>query len=174
MPPLAGPVTAFAVLLVFGGALKLRRPDDTVRALRSLRLPANAFTVRLLALTEVLIGSTTVMVGGRLTALLTAVSYLAFSAFVILAMLRRGPVSSCGCFGTPDTPPTATHLVVTSLASVLAFAAVAHPIEPLAQTMQGQPVFGIPFVVLTGCCVWFAHAALSLVPKVAAMARQAA
>ena len=167
-------MTAFALLLVLGGALKLRRPGDTVRALRALNLPANAFAVRLVAIAEVVIGTTTVTVGGPGTALLTAVSYVGFTAFVLLAMLREGAVSSCGCFGTPDTPPTVTHLVVTSFAAVTAFFAVAHPIEPLADTMQRQPAFGIPFVVLTGCCLWFAHAALSLVPKVTAMARQAA
>ncbi len=174
MSALAGPVTAFALLLVVGGALKVRRPDDTVRALRALQLPATPFAVRLLAMGEVVIGATTIAVGGPVMALLTAVSYAGFTAFVLLAMLRRGPLSSCGCFGTPDTPPTAAHLVVTSLASVVAFLAVAHPIDPLAHTVTTQPAFGIPFVVLTGCCVWFAHAALSLVPKVTAMARQGA
>ena len=171
MPAVAGPVLAFAVLLVIGGAGKLRRPDDTVRALRALRLPVSPLAVRLLAVTEMAIGMATLVFGGRTPTLLVAASYLAFAAFVLLAMARRGAVSSCGCFGTPDTPPTAAHLVVTLAASALAFAAAADPLDPLLGGLGGQPLLGVPFLLLTGCCAWFAYLALSALPRLAALAR---
>src|SRR5436305_626456 len=104
MPALGGPAAACALLLAFGGAMKVARPLDTVRALRALRLPASSLAVRLLAFAEMAIGLSVVLAGGRLPALLMALSYLGFTAFVVTAMFRGGAVSSCGCFGTPDTP----------------------------------------------------------------------
>jgi peptidoglycan/LPS O-acetylase OafA/YrhL len=41
-----------------------------------------------------------------------------------MAMRSGGLVSSCGCAGTPDTPPTVGHLVVNSLAVTAAAVAL--------------------------------------------------
>ena len=71
--------------------------------------------MRLLALGEAALGLAAVLVGGRLTALLVAGSYAAFTAFVLLARARGGVLASCGCFGRADTPPTTTHVVVTAV-----------------------------------------------------------
>lgn len=157
-------MAACALLLVLGGAAKIGRPDNTVRAMRSLRLPANSTTVRLLAAAEVAIGLAAVVIGGRVAALLMALSYLGFACVVILAMGRGAALSSCGCFGTPDTPPTVTHLLVTLAASGVAAAAVARPVGPLVDGLGSQPLWGAPFVMLTACCVWFAYVALAVLP----------
>jgi hypothetical protein len=168
MPALGGPAAACALLLAFGGATKVRRPGDTVRALRALRLPASSLAVRLGALAEVAIGLAVVLAGGRLPALLMALSYSAFTGFVVIAMVRGGAVSSCGCFGTPDTPPTVTHVLVTMAAAVIGAASVADPVRPVLEGLRHQPLAGVPFVVLTGCAVWFAYMALAVLPKTAA------
>ena len=169
MNALGGPAIASAVLLAIGGTSKVRRPASTVHALRALRLPAAPFVVRLLAVAELGIAVGALAAGGRLAWALVGAAYLGFAGFVVFAMARGGAVSSCGCFGAPDTPPTTTHVLLTISASALAFAtAFGHPLGPLLDAMRGMPLMGLPFLLLTGCCVWFAYAAVAVLPKTAA------
>ncbi|MDP9073465.1 MAG: hypothetical protein M3N98_04670 [Actinomycetota bacterium] len=165
MPALGGPVVVMSILLVVGGAAKLWRPANTVGALRTLRLPAAAVLVRLLATFEVAVGASAIVIGNRLTAVLLAASYLGFTGFVLVAMARGGALSSCGCFGTPDTPPTVMHVVVTLAASAVACAAIAHPVGHVLDRLTGQPLAGLPFVALTACSVWFAYVGLAVLPR---------
>jgi uncharacterized membrane protein YphA (DoxX/SURF4 family) len=165
MPVLAGPFAVASVLLLVGGAAKARHPDDTARAIRALGLPSPAVLVRLFALGEMVIGAAALLVGGRVAALLVAASYIGFSAFVALAMLRGGVLSSCGCFGSTDTPPTIVHLLVTLGLAAVSLVTAADPVGPLLDGLRGQPLAGLPFVLLTGCSVWLAYAALALLPR---------
>ncbi len=169
MNALAGPAIAAAVLLVVGGASKVVRPGNTTNAIKALRLPGGPAVVRLLATAEMGIGVAAVAAGGQLAWLLVAASYLGFAGFVLLAMSREGPASSCGCFGAPGTLPTTAHVLITLAASAIAFATAFGPARgPLLDTLRDQPLLGLPFVVLTGCCVWFAYAALAVLPRAAA------
>ena len=52
------------------------------------------------------------LVGGPVFAALVAVSYLAFAGFVVVALRSGAPISSCGCFGKVDTPPSLVHVVI--------------------------------------------------------------
>ncbi len=166
MNVLAGPATAAAVLLVVGGASKVVRPGTTTKALEALRLPGRPAAVRLLAVAEIGIGVAAVAAGGRLAWSLVAASYLGFAGFVLLAMSRKGAAQSCGCFGAPGTPPTAAHVLVTLAASAVALAtAFGSQPGPLQDALADQPLMGLPFVVLTGCCVWFAYAAVAVLPR---------
>jgi hypothetical protein len=90
----AGPYAAAAALLLVAGGSKVVKPGTTVLALRSVRLPAAGWLVRLLGAAEVLIGTTALTVGGALPAALVAASYASFAAFVALAMARGGVLSS--------------------------------------------------------------------------------
>jgi hypothetical protein len=164
MSVLAGPFAVASILLVVGGATKARRPHDTARAIRALRLPSPPVFVRLLAVGEMGIGAGALLAGGRAAALLVAASYLGFSGFVVLAMLRGGVLSSCGCFGSTDTPPTIVHLLVTLGLAAASVATVADPVGPLIDGLRGQPLVGLPFLILTGCCVWLAYAAVAILP----------
>ncbi len=169
MNVLAGPATAAAVLLVVGGASKVVRPGNTTNALEALRLPGHPAAVRLLAAAEIVVGVAAVAAGGRLAWLLVAASYLGFAGFVLVAMRREGAARSCGCFGAPGTPPTTAHVLVTLTASAAAFAsALGSQPGSLLGALRDQPLFGLPFVVLTGCCVWFAYAALAVLPRTSA------
>jgi hypothetical protein len=163
---LGGPAVASAVLLAIGGTSKLLRPANTSHALRALRLPAAPLGVRLLAGAEIGVAVGALAGGGRSAWLLVAATYLGFACFVLLAMSRGGAVSSCGCFGTPDTPPTSVHVLVTISASALALAtAVGHPTGPLLDALADMPLLGLPFLLVTGCCVWFAYAAVAVLPR---------
>ena len=61
---------------------------------------------------EVVIGVGALAVGGPVFAALVALSYLAFAGFVVVALRSGSPISSCGCFGKVDTPPSLVHVVI--------------------------------------------------------------
>ncbi|PVG81032.1 DoxX family protein [Nocardioides gansuensis] len=87
---------------ILAGALKLPRPDESVRAVRAYDLLPEAIvpTVgHLLPVLEVVVGVCLVL--GLLTRLMGAVSALLFVAFIvgIAAAWARGMEIECGCFG---------------------------------------------------------------------------
>ena len=101
---------AAAGLLVLAGLQKAADPAPLVRALRSVGLRVPAVAVRVIAVGEVLVGSSAVATGNGLG---VAASYAGFTGFVLLARVRGGVLSSCGCFGKQDVPPTVGHALVT-------------------------------------------------------------
>jgi len=124
MAPAFAPVLAGALLLTMAGGGKVRRPASTVGALKSVgfRVPRGA--VRALGVAEVALGISAVIPGGPVPAALLGFGYLGFTGFVILAIRKGGTLSSCGCFGRPDTSPTSTHAIVTTAIGVCALVAV--------------------------------------------------
>jgi hypothetical protein len=161
---LAGPYAAAAALLVVAGGPKVVKPGTAVLALRSARLPSAGWLVRLLGAVEVAIGTAAITLGGSVSAALVATSYIAFAAFVVLALTRGGVLASCGCFGTPDTPPTKSHVVFNVLAAGVAAAVALRPAEAVRDVVADQPLAGLPFLALTATCVWFAYLALATLP----------
>ena len=81
-------------------------------------MPFGRGAVRAFAAAEVVVAVAALALPGRLTAALLALMYAGFTAFVVLALRRGGVLSSCGCFGKADTPPTRAHALVTGAASV--------------------------------------------------------
>lgn len=106
---------AAAGLLVLAGVQKAVDPVPLVRALRSVGLRVPSLAVRAFALAEIGIGA-----GGLLTGngWAVAASYLVFTVFVVVAKIRGGVLSSCGCFGKQDVPPTWLHAGVTTALAV--------------------------------------------------------
>jgi hypothetical protein len=102
---------AAAGLLVLAGLQKAADPQPLVRALRSVGLGVPSLAVRGFAAAEVVIGVASVVTGNGWA---VAASYLVFTGFVIVAKLRGGVLSSCGCFGKQDVPPTWLHAGVTA------------------------------------------------------------
>jgi uncharacterized protein YjeT (DUF2065 family) len=161
--PFAAPELAAAGLLVIAGLPKLVRPADTRRALRSVGWPVPDPVVRLGGMAEAVIGAVAIAVGGRVASALVAVSYVAFSAFVVLALRRGGAVSSCGCIGRPDTPPTRTHVVVTLLLATAAALTAIHGssgVRELTAIAPGHAVALAGYTALTGWLVWLVLADL--------------
>lgn len=165
MPTWGGPLVAAAVLLVLAAVPKIGYPDDTARALRSTGLPGTTTLVRGLAVAELAIGAYALLIGDRFSAILVAASYLGFSGFVLLARSRKGVVSSCGCFGKSDTPPTIAHVVVTTL---LAGGAGGAAIAPIGSVfgLADEPARAVALLLLTGICVALAYLALAVLPTV--------
>lgn len=126
-PAVTAPFLAAAAVLAGAGVAKLRRPDDTARALVIAGLPGHRRLVRVGALAEMAVGIAAVAAPGPLTGSLVAAAYAGFSLFVATALVRGWPLSSCGCFGRPDARPGYPHLVLDAGATVAAvwWAAVA-------------------------------------------------
>jgi hypothetical protein len=113
---------AAAGLLAVAGAAKLLDPTMTVGAMRLMGLPATAWLVRLGAAAELALGVAAIVAGGAVLWSLVAVSYAAFAAFVVAALLSGRPIGSCGCFGRDDTPPRWWHVVLDVALAVVAAA----------------------------------------------------
>ena len=175
MATLAGPYLVTAALLGAGGASKLVRPATTARALGTMGLPSSPALVRLGAGAELAVAAGALAGGGRVFALLVAVSYLAFAAFVLVALRRGVPLASCGCFGVADTPPTGVHVGINVAAATIAGAvavgwAGAGGLPDIA-TMEGSLLLRVTFVVLTAASAWLAYVALTELPKLQAARR---
>ena len=169
MDLLAGPFLAGATLLGLAGLGKLRRPAPTATVLRVLGLPGSDLLVRGGAAVEVVIAAGAVAFGDRVFAGLLGASYLGFAAFVLVAMRRQVPLSSCGCFGRTDTPPSAVHVVVDLAFAGVAGAVAVGPVGDLSQVLDGQPLLGVPFLALTAVSVALAYLSLTVLPATLAL-----
>jgi hypothetical protein len=176
---LAGPFAIAAVLLAVGGAAKAVRPRDTAQALTAVGLrfprvlPARV-AVRIGGAIEVVIGVAALLVGGPVLCALVAASYVAFTGFVVIALRTGAPISSCGCFGKADTPPSIVHVVLDLLFAGVATAGVFTGDVALPEVLRDQPLAGIPFLMLLaiGCALVFL--AFSALPKTMAAVREVA
>jgi hypothetical protein len=175
----AGPFAIAAVLLAAGGALKAARPRDTAQALTAVGVRLPRFlpvrvAVRVGGAVEAVIGAAAVLVGGPVLCALVALSYLAFAGFVVVALRSGAPISSCGCFGKVDTPPSVVHVVLDlAFAGVAAAAAFTGDVA-LPDVLADQPLAGVPFVLLLviGCSLVFL--AFTALPKTMQAVREVA
>jgi hypothetical protein len=169
---LAGPFAAFALLLAVAGAMKALSPRSTVRALRSAGLPATNALVRAFGAGEVVVAVAAWTVAGPVPAVLVALSYAAFAGFVLLARARGASISSCGCFGKADTPPTMSHVIVNAAAVVIAGAAAAWPARSPIGELSASPAAGVPLALLIAVVAALAYLALAEWPRLVGVLRQ--
>jgi hypothetical protein len=180
---LIGPYFAACLLMMGAGVAKTLRPDDTARALASLTAlgPRSARrVVRVGAGAEAALGAYALVDPRSYAPLGVAVSFAAFAVFVEFARRRGGPLASCGCFGSPDTPPTRLHVAIdlalsASAAQIAANAAssplgagAAHHGEGtglVTNILIGQPLDGVPLVLASLVCAWLAYHAMSTLPR---------
>ena len=169
-----------AGLLVVAGTAKAARPNDTARAMGAL-LPSPPslrllrYGVRVGALAEAGLGVVALAFPRPATAALVALSYFCFFGVVAYARRRGGPLATCGCFGRPDTPPTALHLVIDI---VLALAAVAVSAGApsrgtLVTQLVHQPWAGLPLLFVSVVGLWLTALALSALAALTSARRQA-
>jgi hypothetical protein len=178
MSVLAGPFAIASVLLALGGVAKAFRPSDTAQALvavgvRFHRSVPSRSVVRIGGLVEAVIGVAALLTGAPVWCALVAVSYLTFTGFVV-ALRTGAPISSCGCFGKVDTPPSAVHVVLDlAFAGVAGVAAVVGEVA-LPDVLRDQPLSGLPFLLLLviGCSLVLL--AFSSLPKTMAAVREGA
>lgn len=167
-PALVVPYAAAAALLAVAGVPKVRDPGDLVRAVRSVGMPFGRGAVRAFAVAEVAVALAAVLAPGRVTALLLSVVYAGFTAFVVLALRRGGVLSSCGCFGRADTPPTRAHALVTGAASAVGLLVALDPpgADPWSAVTAAGPVAVAGFVGLVGLVGFLAWQVMAVLPTV--------
>jgi hypothetical protein len=165
MGVLAGPFAAAAILLAVAGVLKFHRPEYTANALRAAGFPHSRSFVRAFGAGEAVIAVGALTIGHPLFALMVGASYLAFAGFVLVALTRDGAVSSCGCFGEPDTPATSVHVVLDIAAAIVAFAVAMGGGSDWLGVLREQPLGAVPFVVLTITCAYLGYVVLTVLPQ---------
>lgn len=169
MNPALGPFAIAALLLVVGGALKAWHPHDTALAVRRTGLPGSEGAVRCGGVAEAFIGAVALLTASAIAAVIVAVSYAAFCAFVAVALARHLPIASCGCFGKTDAPPSWLHVGVTIGASVAALVVAIDPtISPLEVVTRHFPE-STAFVVLVAVGVLATFVILTLLPRTLAL-----
>jgi hypothetical protein len=168
-----------AGLLCVAGVAKALRPDDTALAMAAL-VPGRPLrfvrsVVRFGALAEAALGAVAIVLPRPTTAALVALSYLAFFGVTAYARWRGGPLATCGCFGRPDTPPTALHLLIDlALAAVAALVAVDAPAQnTLGLQLAHQPWAGLPLLFVSAVGLWLTALALSALGALTAARRAA-
>jgi hypothetical protein len=171
VPALTGPVLAAAALLALAAPGKLRRPASTANALAQLGLPRSTGLVRLLGVGELVLAAAVWLRPTALVLAALAVAYLAFAGFVAVALRSGTSLSSCGCFGRPDTPPTVVHLVVVAAAALVAGAAAVTGTASLHEVVTVGRWYGVPLVLGAALTTFLAWAALAVLPRVVAASR---
>jgi len=175
MSVLAGPFAITCVLLVVAGAAKAARPGDTAQALVgvgvSIGRRASRALVRSGGAAEAALGVVAAVTGAHGAALLVACSYAAFAAFVAVALARHAPISTCGCFGGVDTPPSVVHVVVDLAAAAIASGAAASGGVALPDVVAAQPLAAVPFVILVALGTYLVFVAFTALPRAWAAAQ---
>ncbi len=179
MSVLAGPFAIAAALLVVAGAAKALRPRETAQAIAAVGIHLPAFmsarvAVRIGGALEAVIAVAALLVGGPVLSALVATSYLAFAGFVVIALRTGAPISSCGCFGKVDTPPSIVHVVLDVAFAGVATAAAFSSGVALPDVLADQPLFGVPFLLLVGIGCSLVFLAFSSLPKTMAAVREVA
>lgn len=170
MHPATGLIWAALTLLAIAGAPKVAKPFDLQRALRMAGLRVRHPVVRAFGALETAVGVLGLLTGNPVLLAWAALSYLGFAVFVGYALTRSTPLSSCGCFGKADSPPTRTHVVVVAVFAVALTigALTGAPGLVSAVTTAG---FGVTLLTagFTAIVAWFSYLVMGLLPT--AMAR---
>ncbi len=141
-----------AVVVAVGGLAKLIAPDAFSTTLATLGAPSGAAVARLCGGVEVVIGAGALLLGGRIAAVVLALTYATFAVVVVAA--RRAGATSCGCFGAASAPPSQLHVVVNATSAGLALlAAVVGPLA-LGATLADEPLAGVPYLAAIALAAW--------------------
>lgn len=155
-----GPLAVAAILAVVAGVAKVVRPGPVVVALRGIGVSfASPTVVRLGSLLEAILGGVAVGSGWRPAILALGATYLAFATFVTVAQSHPG-ISSCGCFGETDAPPSWRHVIVDCGLATGCVGAFVASAPGVSAVLSAQPLAGIPFTVVVLMTSWLASVVL--------------
>jgi hypothetical protein len=169
----SGPVIALLALLALAGVYKVADPVPTSGALRAAGLPSSIHLVRALGVVEIAVGTTGILAGSALASLAGAVLYAGFLVFVLEALRRRLPISSCGCLGAAETPPTVAHVMVNLTAVVTLALGSLFPIGELGGLLDVPVMEAVAFLLFIAATVYLLQAVLTVLPLRQAVRRSA-
>lgn len=150
---MGGLLGAGALLLLAAGLPKLAHPHASRTALSAARLPGGRFSrsaalVRFSGGLEVAVALLVLLVGGRVAAVATAVTFLALAGFAA-RLLAVAPGADCGCFGGAGAPASRWHVAANCSLALAAAAAVVRPPGSLVGELAGSPALGLPLALTT-------------------------
>ncbi|HET9077047.1 MAG TPA: MauE/DoxX family redox-associated membrane protein [Acidimicrobiales bacterium] len=161
-PAVAAPFLAAAVVLAGAGVAKMWRPDYTARAVQAtgLRIAGRRpgrWWVRAGAAAELVIAVLAVALPNQVTGALVAAAYGAFATFVLAALARGWSLSSCGCFGRPDSKPGYPHVALNAGAAVAAVWWAVQAPGRIGPFFVHQPWHGLPLALLAAVIAGLAY-----------------
>jgi hypothetical protein len=161
----AAPFFIASALLAVAGLAKLRDPGPLVGVLRQARLGSSRHSVQAFALAETTAGIAGLARPGLVTGAAVAVLYVGFGVFLLWLLVQQVPVTSCGCLGAREAPPSVIHLAlnVCAAAAAVAVAAGAKPsgIVPFTIDLSYR---AIPFVIGMAAIAYAAYLAVAFLP----------
>jgi hypothetical protein len=159
------------LLLGVGGAGKLLRPHGLAAALFAAGLThATRPAARLVAAVELVVGAAVVLLGGPTVLLAAAGLYAGFTGFVLWGLARPGRITTCGCSGRSDTPPTRGHaLLNASATAVLLATAAAGGLPSWPQVWQSEPLLTAVLTAEAALVALLGWAVVAVLPRVAAV-----
>ncbi len=170
---LFAPYAAGCALLVVAGVPKALAPAPLARALSSVGFPlVISRSARGVAVTEVAVGVAGILAFSSLSVALVGGAYVLFTAFVVVALARGGVLSSCGCFGKADTPPTLAHVALTAGVALTALAVAARP--DLGVPPRLDPTAGPAAAALAALFAFLAWQVLAVLPTLTPVAVRSA
>ena len=158
-------------LLALAGVYKIADPTSTSGALRAIGLPGSTQLVRLLGATEIGVGVIGIGWGGPIASAAAGILYGGFLVFVIEALRRKLPISSCGCLGATETPPTLAHVLVNIVAVSVLVVGTLYPIGTLGGVPQLDAPTAVAFILFTAAAVYLLQAVLTTLPMRQAASR---
>jgi hypothetical protein len=158
-PAVTAPFLAATCVLGAAGVAKLVRPNDTARALQTAGLRVGRNTVRAGAVCEIVVAVAALAAPVAWTGALVAASYAAFAVFVIAALVKGWPLTSCGCFGRPDTRPTAIHAGLNAGAAAVAVWWTEVAPGSWNNVIRHEPWGGGPLLLVTAVIAGLAYVA---------------
>jgi hypothetical protein len=145
-------------LLAVSGVLKLRHPESVQPLLAVLHIPLWLQRGRAVGLIELCVGIGAVVTAARSLIIAEAAAFGFFALVIGYVLAARIPLTSCGCAGARETPPSILHVGVdVAAAGAAALAAVSRP-RSLAAMWPHLELLGIPTIVgiVTAICLLLA------------------
>lgn len=174
---------AAALLLSVAGLAKVRSPAPATRMLAGLagraplgRSAALQGFVRVAGVGEAVVGVLVLARGDRGPALLLAGCYAVFVAVSLRTLVvarrdRNVPRSSCGCFGTADSPIGVAHLLLTASGLAAAGAAVARPFGAAAGLTTSSASVAVTGALQVGVLAGLGYLSITSLPALIAARR---
>tara|TARA_B100000686_G_C16792440_1_gene979726 strand:+ start:212 stop:724 length:513 start_codon:yes stop_codon:yes gene_type:complete len=150
-------------VLVISGVAKFFSPKPTKSALSTLGLPSSLSIVKALGLTEITLGVSGVVVGGRYIPMAVGALFAFFIVFIIFA-IRHDGLTTCGCFGAMNEPPTLLHAFANIIFMVIALTAI--DIDGISEVVNRQWASGIPFIISVLLGALIIYLCLVFLPRV--------
>lgn len=174
MLELAGPLAVAALVLVAGGASKLRDPAPTRGMFTALGVRSPGWPGLLAVVSgtiELGLGVAVFLVGGRVLASLTAVAFVLFTVFAV-RLVRLPTTASCGCFGRHSGEATWLHVTVDAVVASVVVAAAFFDAPGFLPARAELPGAGFAFAGLAAIGAWLVVATITALPDALVAARR--